>query len=205
MGGWVGGERAAWRARAAAPRASSRHEARRCVLAAVPNARTCSGQKLLLGDACATRCDDAYTPSVPRLRCRTPGAALTWACLPDPCSVPPVADAAAGVQADRFLVAAVAGRACGPRQAVLTAAACRDAAGALGKVWPRTDAVGTWPDYLPGCFEGDGGFAQAQVCLMEHAADAVVTASVAAATTQLYARAGINLQEALRAATSPGS
>lgn len=54
-------------------------------------------------------------------------------------------------------------------------------------------------------FEGDGGFAQAQVCLMEHAADAVVTASVAAATTQLYARAGINLLEALRAATSPGS
>ena len=37
----------------------------------------------------------------------------------------------------------------------------------------------------------------AQVCLMEHAEDAVVTASIAAATTQLYARAGINLHEAV--------
>lgn len=50
-------------------------------------------------------------------------------------------------------------------------------------------------------FEGDQGYAQAQVCLMEHAGDAVVTASIAAATTNLYARAGINLQEALRQAT----
>jgi len=50
-------------------------------------------------------------------------------------------------------------------------------------------------------FEGDAGFAQAQVCLMEHAHDAVVTASVAAATTSLYARAGINLQETFRQAT----
>ena len=46
-------------------------------------------------------------------------------------------------------------------------------------------------------FEGEAGYAQVQVCLMEHAADAVVTASIAAATTQIYARAGINLQEAL--------
>lgn len=46
-------------------------------------------------------------------------------------------------------------------------------------------------------FAGDAGYAQAQVCLMEHASDAVVTASVAAATANLYARAGINLQEAL--------
>lgn len=37
-----------------------------------------------------------------------------------------------------------------------------------------------------------------QVCLMEHANDAVVTAAVAAATTALYARAGINLHESLR-------
>jgi len=49
-------------------------------------------------------------------------------------------------------------------------------------------------------FGGDAGYAQAQVCLMEHAADAVVTASVAAATTTLYARGGINLQEALQQA-----
>ena len=49
--------------------------------------------------------------------------------------------------------------------------------------------------------EGHAGFAQAQVCLMEHAHDAVVTASVAAATTSLYARAGINLQETFRQAT----
>lgn len=51
-------------------------------------------------------------------------------------------------------------------------------------------------------YDGDAGYAQAQVCLMEHAADAVVTASIAAATTNIYARAGINLQEALRNATS---
>ena len=50
-------------------------------------------------------------------------------------------------------------------------------------------------------FTGDEGYAQAQVCLMEHAADAVVTASIAAATSNIYARAGINLQEALRNAT----
>ena len=50
-------------------------------------------------------------------------------------------------------------------------------------------------------FSGDAGYAQAQVCLMEHAADAVVTASVAAATTKIYARAGIDLQAALRQAT----
>lgn len=50
-------------------------------------------------------------------------------------------------------------------------------------------------------FEGDQGFAQAQVALMQYAGDAVVTASVAAATTQFYARAGINLHEALKAAT----
>lgn len=50
-------------------------------------------------------------------------------------------------------------------------------------------------------FEGEGGFAQAQVCLMDHAADAVVTSSVAAATTNLYARAGIDLHAALRQAT----
>ena len=51
-------------------------------------------------------------------------------------------------------------------------------------------------------YEGDAGYAQAQVCLMEHADDAVVTASIAAATNNLYARAGINLQEALRNAAS---
>ena len=50
-------------------------------------------------------------------------------------------------------------------------------------------------------FSGDAGYAQAQVCLMEHAADAVVTASVAVATTNIYARAGIDLQAALRQAT----
>ncbi len=44
-----------------------------------------------------------------------------------------------------------------------------------------------------------------QVCLMEHAGDAVVTASVAQATTNVYARAGINLQEALRAANLSGA
>ena len=49
-------------------------------------------------------------------------------------------------------------------------------------------------------YEGDAGYAQAQVCLMEHANDAVVTASVAAATTALYARAGINLQAAIQQA-----
>lgn len=47
-------------------------------------------------------------------------------------------------------------------------------------------------------YAGDAGYAQAQVCLMEHANDAVVTAAVAAATTALYARAGINLHESLR-------
>ena len=46
-------------------------------------------------------------------------------------------------------------------------------------------------------YEGDAGYAQAQVCLMDHAADAVVTASIAAATNQIYARAGINLQEVI--------
>ena len=46
-------------------------------------------------------------------------------------------------------------------------------------------------------FAGDAAYAQAQVALMDHAHDAVVTASVAAATTNLYARAGINLQAAL--------
>lgn len=50
-------------------------------------------------------------------------------------------------------------------------------------------------------YAGDAGYAQAQVCLMEHAADAVVTASIAAATTNIYARAGIDLQAALRTAT----
>mmetsp|Transcript_15519 Transcript_15519/g.40094 ORF Transcript_15519/g.40094 Transcript_15519/m.40094 type:complete len:266 (-) Transcript_15519:238-1035(-) len=54
-------------------------------------------------------------------------------------------------------------------------------------------------------FEGDGGYAQAQVCLMDHATDAVVTASIAAATTNLYARAGIDLQSALRQAVSGDS
>jgi len=54
-------------------------------------------------------------------------------------------------------------------------------------------------------FEGDAGYAQAQVCLMEHAGDAVVTASIAAATNNLYARAGINLQEALRGAMGGSS
>uniref|UniRef100_A0A7S0JK58 Protein C10 n=1 Tax=Calcidiscus leptoporus TaxID=127549 RepID=A0A7S0JK58_9EUKA len=47
-------------------------------------------------------------------------------------------------------------------------------------------------------FEGDAGYAQAHVCLMEHAQDAVVTASVAAATTALYARAGIDLGAAFK-------
>ena len=50
-------------------------------------------------------------------------------------------------------------------------------------------------------FSGDAGYAQAQVCLMEYASDAVVTASIAAATTNIYSRAGINLQEALKSAT----
>lgn len=49
-------------------------------------------------------------------------------------------------------------------------------------------------------FAGDAGFAQANVCLMEHAGDAVVTASVASATNALYARAGINLQEVMQQA-----
>jgi hypothetical protein len=40
---------------------------------------------------------------------------------------------------------------------------------------------------------------------MEHATDAVVTASIAAATTNLYARAGINLQEALQKAAGGGA
>ena len=53
-------------------------------------------------------------------------------------------------------------------------------------------------------FAGDAGYAQAQVCLMEHGSDAVVTASIAAATTNVYARAGINLQEVLRNATGGG-
>ena len=46
-------------------------------------------------------------------------------------------------------------------------------------------------------FAGDAGFARANVCLMEHAGDAIVTASVAAATNALYAKAGINLQEVM--------
>jgi hypothetical protein len=50
-------------------------------------------------------------------------------------------------------------------------------------------------------FTGPEGFAQAQVCLMAYAADAVVTASVATATQHLYARAGIDLVAALRNAT----
>ena len=50
-------------------------------------------------------------------------------------------------------------------------------------------------------YSGTEGFAQAQVCLMEHAADAVVSASVATATHNLYARAGIDLVSALRGAT----
>jgi len=54
-------------------------------------------------------------------------------------------------------------------------------------------------------YPGDAGFAQAQVAMMEHANDAVVTASVAAATTNLYARAGIDLQDALRQAAGGGS
>jgi len=53
-------------------------------------------------------------------------------------------------------------------------------------------------------FPGDAGYAQAQVCLMEHAHDAVVTASVAAATTQLYSRAGIDLGAALRQLSGGG-
>lgn len=51
-------------------------------------------------------------------------------------------------------------------------------------------------------FAGDEGYAQAQVCIMEHATDAVVTGSIAAATTNFYARAGINLQQALHEAAS---
>ena len=54
-------------------------------------------------------------------------------------------------------------------------------------------------------YEGDAGYAQAQVCLMEHAGDAVITAPIAAATTNLYARGGINLQAALQQATGGGS
>lgn len=57
----------------------------------------------------------------------------------------------------------------------------------------------------PQGYPGDAGFAQAQVAMMEHANDAVVTASVAAATTNLYARAGIDLQDALRQAAGGGS
>lgn len=53
-------------------------------------------------------------------------------------------------------------------------------------------------------FPGEAGYAQAQVCLMEHATDAVVTASIAAATTNIYARAGIDLQQALMDATKGG-
>lgn len=49
-------------------------------------------------------------------------------------------------------------------------------------------------------FDGADGFAKAQVCLMAHAADAVVTASVAAATQSLYTRGGIDLVAALRQA-----
>jgi hypothetical protein len=43
---------------------------------------------------------------------------------------------------------------------------------------------------------------QANVCLMQHAADAVVSASVAHATNTLYARAGINLAEVMQRATA---
>ena len=50
-------------------------------------------------------------------------------------------------------------------------------------------------------FSGPEGFAQAQVCLMSHASDAVVTASVAAAMQNLYTRGGIDLVAALRQAT----
>lgn len=50
-------------------------------------------------------------------------------------------------------------------------------------------------------FKGDGGYAQAQVCLMEHAFDAVVNASVSAATNALYIRAGINLQQLMSGGT----
>jgi hypothetical protein len=46
-------------------------------------------------------------------------------------------------------------------------------------------------------YEGDAGYAQAQVCLMDHATDAVVSAPIAAATSAVYMRAGINLQAAL--------
>ena len=53
-------------------------------------------------------------------------------------------------------------------------------------------------------YEGDAGYAQAQVALMEHATDAVVTASIAAATTNLYARAGFNLQAELLKAAGGG-
>ena len=53
-------------------------------------------------------------------------------------------------------------------------------------------------------YKGEAGFAQANVCLMQYAADAVVTASVAAATNALYARAGINLAEAMQRAASGG-
>ena len=52
-------------------------------------------------------------------------------------------------------------------------------------------------------FEGAAGFAQAQVCLMAHAQDAVVTSPIATATHNLYARAGIDLVAALRNATRP--
>mmetsp|Transcript_28000 Transcript_28000/g.69558 ORF Transcript_28000/g.69558 Transcript_28000/m.69558 type:complete len:252 (+) Transcript_28000:1-756(+) len=51
-------------------------------------------------------------------------------------------------------------------------------------------------------FRGAEGFAQAQVCLMAHASDAVVTAALASAMQNLYARAGIDLMAALRQATT---
>ena len=53
-------------------------------------------------------------------------------------------------------------------------------------------------------YAGEQGFAQANVCLMQHAADAVVSASVAHATNTLYARAGINLAEVMQRATAGG-
>ena len=53
-------------------------------------------------------------------------------------------------------------------------------------------------------YAGEQGFAQANVCLMQHAADAVVSASVAHATNTLYARAGINLAEVVQRATAGG-
>merc|ERR1712046_68848 len=52
-------------------------------------------------------------------------------------------------------------------------------------------------------FKGAEGFAQAHFCLMSHASDAVVTASVAAAVQNLYTAAGIDLVAALRQTSGP--